>query len=192
MVPHISSTGETPGAWRLRILVAAGLLALALLGPRAYLLHRASFERWPNDHPLRDCAKLWLSGSYDSAFVMGLAAVALGILLLSQGWRIAGPVIYRTFLLAATVTLVAAIINVEFIRVAGRPFNFQWFYYSDFLQSADSFHVVLSSLTWKMTASLIFAPLAYVLASVAVGRRVARGRHTRFGDKLRWIAAFAP
>src|SRR5919112_1373873 len=68
--------------WGTRMVVAAGILIAALLLPRLYLLHRSSFPLWPSGRPVVNFVKLWLSGTSDACFVVGLLAATAAVFFL--------------------------------------------------------------------------------------------------------------
>lgn len=174
--------------WGLRTVVAAGVLAVALLAPRAYILQKSGFGEWPSRRPIIDFARLCFSGTYDTAFAIGLAVIFLAILMPLRRQKAAGMVIYRVFLLVATLCLLAGLINAKVIAVLGRPLTYQWLYYSDFLQSMDSHEAIMASLTWKMVIGFVSVCLMYPMFSIALGYWIDRER-PRLSKRKRHLAS---
>ena len=168
--------GPARPRWGLRIFVAAALLAVMLLAPRAYVMQQSGFETWARiREPIKYVVKLILSGTYDSAYVLGLAFVFAVVLLVPLSrFKRGGWIVYSVFLAAAAGSVVASVMNTEVVKTLGRPFNYQWLYYSDFLKSTDSHQAMMASLSWKIVSAIVSACLAYVLISVFAGRFVDR------------------
>ena len=168
---HETARPATPN-WPLRLLLAAALLALFHLPPRAQLVgfvNSATLTR-----PVKNVPKMLISATYDVAYVAGLAAVFLAALLPVRRRARAGRVVYITFLAAGLLSLLAAMANTQVVATLGRTFNYRWLYYSDFLQSVDARQAMLAALSWKIVLAMVCLCAAFILLSVAAGKRVER------------------
>lgn len=70
--------------------------------------------------------------------------------------------ILYTYIFFVVLSLVIALLNSKLIQVLGKPFNFQWLYYSDFLNSTDS----SKTLGANMEAGFIGRSLFILLACI--------------------------
>ena len=181
-----------PGTnWSLRLFVAAVVLGLALLIPRIVIMEQSGFGKWPSfRHLHKDLPKVVISGTYDYAVAAGLAMVFIVPLWLLQRRRSRRrtAALYAAFLGVAMLVFLCGLLNTEVIKTLGRPFNYQWLYYSDFLRSVDSHQAILASLTAKMVSALVSACLAFVMIAIGLGwlaERISR----RFSPRMRRLAA---
>ena len=157
--------------------------------PRSWILHRSEFTHWPAMDPIRDFLKLCVAGSHDAGFVAGLATGFLVVLILFRRKEQPGRIIYASFLLANTLCFVIAVVHIRVMTVLGRPFNYRWLYYSDFLQSVDAHEALLGSLQWRIVPAILIGALAYLVISLYLGKWIeARMRACRIPD---WAFASA-
>jgi len=117
---------------------------------------------------------------YDVLYVAALALVLQGALWLARKSVFGCRLVCGAFLLLALVSLGAAYGNVEFVRIVGRPFNYQWYYYSGFLKSADAKHAIGASLTPR---TFVWALLA-AAAMIGLGWAFSRGLRRWQGKPL--------
>jgi lipoteichoic acid synthase len=155
--------------WRMRVALAAVLLALALLGPRTYILQRAVFLTWDSStRVLASLLKVIAGGAYDAALVAALFALVLA----SSIWLPrASKALYYGFVVVATFVLTAAVANTAMLKTLGRPFNYQWLYYSGFLQSVDAKEAILTHVNWPTSVAAVGTVLLYGLITLVIGRR---------------------
>jgi arylsulfatase A-like enzyme len=163
---------EPVRGWFLRVSAAAVLLALALVGPRAYIL------RPPYDQStfslLKTVLKAAVSSAYGAALVGGVTAVFFLLLLAVEKRRLASRATYCLFLLSAILLLLAGILNAQLMNVLHRPFNYRWLEYSDFLRSVDTHEAIKSSITIQLIAVLFTAIPSYLLISIHLGTWLAK------------------
>ena len=164
-----------PARWGGRIVVAAALLGATLIIPRISLLWRSPIDNVVH-LPLRDVHKMIISGAYDVAYAFGLAAVFLLVLIALKriSPRRGGKITFGLFLVAAVLSLLAGMMNPEVVRTLGRPFNYPWLYYSDFLRSTDSHTAIQASLNWRIASAIVSTCAAYLLISIVLGKVVDR------------------
>ena len=174
--PKPSPQSQRP-EWGVRIVLAAAILGAMLIGPRAYILWREGFEQGSGfSVPLTDVPKMILSGAYDVAYALALGAAFLMVLaiLTRISRRRGGVIAFSLFLAAAVASLVAGLMNTEIVHTLGRPFNYQWLYYSDFLRSTDSHEAVRAALSWRIVTATLSISAAYALLSIVLARHADR------------------
>lgn len=105
-----------------------------------HILIRAEILRFsPTDllhHPSL-IGSLLRASLHDLYFIALIALAFLIPLLLIKNNRIM-RILYAAFILAAFVSLIAALINIRVVALIGGPFTYQWLYYSDFLGSNEA------------------------------------------------------
>ena len=136
------------------------LLRLQLLG-RAWLATQDLKTVMP---------KILTLGYYDFEFVASLTVVFLILLTVSTAKPRLSAGIFGLFCVLSLLILLAGIFNVQVIQTIGRPFTFQWFYYSDFLRSREAqsalfFNLPLSRIGYL---SIVVASAWIVARSLAI------------------------
>jgi arylsulfatase A-like enzyme len=156
--------------------MAAGALVMAAL----FLPIRAwvAGVRWETiaHRPAEALSKTLLGLGHDVWFLVG-ATTLLALPLLPGPWRRLPSAWPRRLHLACCVfALLAALANIVVVRWLGRPFNYTWFYYSDFLRSTEARLSVLQNFGWPEAAGTIAAAAAAAALVRFAGRRA---RHLR-------------
>lgn len=90
--------------------------------------------------------KVIKAGYYDFIYVFILTAVFTFILSFMKH-RILKKWIFGIFIFLAVVSAMMAFINVSTVTYLGKPFNYQWLYYSDFLRSEESKETMAANLS---------------------------------------------
>ncbi len=153
----------------IRTAVAALVLALVLLAPRALILHRSDFTRWPTYNPVVDLIKLGIAGGHDAAFAAGLSAAFLIALAVLPGRRrTAARWVYIAFLFLATISVVLAAVHTRVLSLLGQPLNYRWLYYAGFLRSTESHEVLLATVDWKLIAAMVVCAAVYLIVSLVL------------------------
>ena len=67
-----------------------------------------------------------------------------------------------TYSIFAFVSIVAALANIRVLTLLGRPFNYQWLYYSDFLKSTDASLAMAANVTWPYISGCILMLFAII------------------------------
>lgn len=110
----------------------------------------------------------------DFIFLAVISLVFFTLDLLFTGTK-AKKLIKISFVFIICISALSALFNIELIRFLGRPLNFQWLYYSEFLKSNDSMNALSSNLKPGFILNIIeiifsvflFAyPLAFILRSL--------------------------
>jgi phosphoglycerol transferase MdoB-like AlkP superfamily enzyme len=128
--------------------------------------------------------KAVLTGYFDVLYAMGLTFFFGGLLLLLPRKR---RVVNGVFMGVAVVSLICALINVQMVKMLGTPFNYQWFYYSDLLNSNDSFKASLAGFSVRQIVKSTLFCLALCAAMLS-----AAGVLSWLGSRLdyrltRWV-----
>ncbi|MBF8301980.1 MAG: Lipoteichoic acid synthase 2 [Candidatus Dadabacteria bacterium] len=129
------------------------------------LLIRSNIMGFPKVylHPSSDLVLQKLcAGLYDLIYVLVITAFFLIMLLPIRKNQKAQRLLYFIYLGTALLSLIIAFLNIKAVEMLGRPFNYQWLYYSDFLAGPDVKNVILSNVSWKLllgTFTLIIALL---------------------------------
>jgi phosphoglycerol transferase MdoB-like AlkP superfamily enzyme len=152
-----------------RILGAALALCAVLLVIRANVVGFA----WNDGLPA-----LLAAAYYDFLFVAGVTLLFLVMVRLTKNRPAGSRTLVWLYWMAAVFILAAALGNVAFIRVVGRPFNYQWLYYSDFLRSTDSQQAIRGSVSWRAFLFGMVATVAMVGVTWLFTRGVGRVRRT--------------
>ncbi len=84
--------------------------------------------------------------------------------LLFLGFKKARKFTLAIYTLLVFLSVVASLANIRVLQLLGRPFNYQWLYYSDFLQSRDASLAMAANVTWPFISGC----LLMLLASIAM------------------------
>jgi lipoteichoic acid synthase len=174
MQAHKQHPVADPRCSVLQFSFAAATFAVVLVGPRAWILHQLQFTPWPGKNPAVAVLKLAIAASDDAGLTAGLAAAFLLLLIMFQKRPSTIRVIYRSFVVLASICLLISILNIRVVVMLGRPLSYQWLYYSDFLRSMDAHEAILAGLRGWLPAASIIVPTCYVLVNLLFGERAAR------------------
>src|SRR2546421_9015586 len=174
-----------------RIAALAAALWLCMLPSRAMIMGYIT----PDDlqpPELHQIPELILIGVYDFAFVFAMTLLMLLSLRVLGRWKFARCLIFRGFVVAAIVCLLWSRINVSLVSMLGRPLNYQWLYYSDFLQSFDAQQAIRDGLAdkvaglprelwyWIVLLGAMSALTLLILSIARGGARWIKGREGAF------------
>lgn len=98
-------------------------------------------------HPLNYLPEMLYAGFYDYLYVAVITLIFLGLLLLFKKSPRTRKVVVVSFVFISFVSLLAGILNIRVTEMIGKPFNYRWFYYSDFLNSTDAKAAILSNVS---------------------------------------------
>jgi phosphoglycerol transferase MdoB-like AlkP superfamily enzyme len=139
------------------IISAAIVLYLMLLGLRQSVT-KLSWEIYLD--PLNHLSDFFTSGYYDLIYVSVLALIFLALVFLFRKFpRIQKGLIFSFFGLGLF-SLIVGVLNIRIVEALGKPFNLQWFYYSDFLQSKDARSTVSSNLSSDYVVDILLLVVA--------------------------------
>jgi hypothetical protein len=178
---HLASTARAARSCVESSLI--NVISLSLASSGVMLLVRArlvgTLVRGSLDTPLAALVRTLAAGYYDLLFVACLTApVILVSLLLGDRSRSQRFLcLFFAFLIALLV--LASFANISVLKYLGKPFTYQWLYYSDFLGSMEAQQAILANVSVQFgvavaTAVLVFLGLFWVarrLTSLAAGSR---------------------
>jgi len=133
--------------------------------------------------------KAVVAAYYDLALLAGVTVVALALAwFLQRGGRRAGGVA-KAHLALGVIILTTALINVVAVGMLRRPFTYQLFYYSDFLQSRAVAQAALSVLTPQALGIFAVVVGAFLALRYALLRWSSRNVNHGAGVRRRLVAA---
>jgi lipoteichoic acid synthase len=106
-------------------------------------------------HPFSNFHLAFYSGYYDLLYVLTSTAIFCGLIFIFKKFPRVQKVLALIFGLAGLLTVIIAILNIRIVEALGKPFNYQWLYYSDFLQSADSRFALTANLSSAYLSRLV-------------------------------------
>ena len=148
-------------------LIFTGLSALVFYG-----IARAAIIGLPLSAPYRDLLaipKIIKAGSSDFLFIAVFTLVFFLIIRLA-GNPFFKKVVFWIFMGLAAIFTLVAFTNIAVVIYLGRPLNYQWLYYSDFLGSEDAISAFAEQFTWLITTGLLAAVIAMFLFSGVLAR----------------------
>ena len=113
-----------------------------------------------------------LASYYDLLYAVILTALFLILLRMTQKGSRARRTAYRVYLGVAVFSLLAALANVRLVRMLGRPLNYQWLYYSDFLRSREARDAIFEEFSWSLWLVVCFAIMGLLALTRAFYRVV--------------------
>lgn len=99
------------------------------------------------DQPISYLPKLLLSSFYDVIYSAGLTLLFLLLHRIFGKGPASRRSIHVSFVLIALLSVIGALMNLQFMKLVGAPFSYGWLYYSDFLMSVDSHEAVRANLS---------------------------------------------
>jgi phosphoglycerol transferase MdoB-like AlkP superfamily enzyme len=184
----LQQTGTDKSHWTTsmsRVVALAVSLILCMLPARTLVIMNFDREKNPG-LTLPEALAHWPEAvpalRYDMAYVVAITLPALALLWMVRQSRRLQSIVVMLFAIAAIVSLVASLANVQLVPKIGRPFTYQWLYYSDFLRSRDAKQAMTSDLSatlvlgyaWMIAMLLLLAWGFARLWKLAVPRWVTR------------------
>ncbi len=130
---HLSFASVPPSALRVICLASACFTFLLFVRVRLFGLSWMAAQSLPSILP-----KALTLGYYDFVTLAGLTLVFLLLLVLSEKHPWLHRLLFGFFCFLALLLLILGAVNAQVVSTIGRPFTYQWFYYSDFLRSRDA------------------------------------------------------
>lgn len=112
----------------------------------------------------------------DFLWLLFVAVVVSGLLLIGRRVHMLSKVIFVSSVLLLLFTILFSLLNIEIVRQIGRPLNYQWLYYSDFMQGIDARNAVGKSLTLKMVSNLTLLLAASIVLAYCISVLLIRMR----------------
>lgn len=69
------------------------------------------------------------------------------------------------FLILGIFSIICSLANTEFVGLIGHPFTYQWFYYSDFLQSREASNAITANLSTQLISQAIMYCISFIIFS---------------------------
>lgn len=104
-------------------------------------------------------------GYYDLIYVLVITLLFLGLLLLFKKNLKVQRLLSLIYTGVALFSLLAAFVNTQVIRLLGIPFNYQWFYYSDFLKSEEAKNAISANISSTLLLNIVTLSAAMLVAS---------------------------
>jgi lipoteichoic acid synthase len=142
-----------------------GILALTLFFIRASVLW-ISWDMY--FHPIDNLPKLLGAGFYDLLYVLVLTSLFAGLILALRKFPKIKTILMYSFILVGILSIVAGILNIKIVEMLGKPFNYRWFYYSDFLNSSDSKAALSSNISGDYILNIICICAAVIISGVLI------------------------
>jgi arylsulfatase A-like enzyme len=112
----------------------------------------------------RIIAKIIKGSVSDFLFVSALTGIFVITLQLLKNKKVEN-VIYLIFIFLALFSILIAFINISIVVYLGKPFTYQWLYYSDFLGSNEAKNAFQENLSFWIAINLILLSLSMFLLS---------------------------
>ncbi len=147
------------------ILSAAIILLLGLFFIRTSILG-ISWDFYLQ--PLEFMPDLMWAGFYDFLYVAALTLLFLAFLFLFQNFPKVKSAFVYFFIFLGLISLVSGILNIRIVQMLGKPFNYRWLYYSDFLHSADAKAAMSSNISLSYIMNIFIVCIAAVIAGILI------------------------
>lgn len=105
-----------------------------------------------------------IKGSFSDIIYIGSILILFSGIAIISRTATAKKLVYFGFLVVAILSTLIAFVNIQTVIYLGKPFTYQWLYYSDFLGSAEAKTAITANLSVKLILNL----LAYVVSMVLV------------------------
>lgn len=151
------------------------------------LLIRARLMTFPWVHSVAARVPRAVLAAYeDLAYVTGIALLFLILLRAARNSETAKRLLWISYVALALGSLLSALANLKIVPMLGRPLNYRWLYYSDFLDSQDVRNAIRDELSGRLVGTAA-ACAAGLLATAFLLHRGLRLLAGRFG--IRRLAA---
>jgi len=140
-----STDPDTPSSPSRDRILAIGLALLLVLG----ILRAGIMGLYGS--LLRGSGRILLACFGDFLYVAILTAIFVALDAWARARTKGSRGVARVWLAVATFSVLAALLNREVVPIFGRPFTYQWLYYSDFLQGQDA----KNAIRWFLSVDLV-------------------------------------
>jgi len=147
----------------LAVVSTAMCLGVLLTIIRAHII---GFSLQSLQAPLTQVPLMLIGAYHDLLLVAALTGVFMVLLYTVRRYAAVQRVLGMCYFPVSLLTLALALVNIKTVEFLGRPFNYQWLYYSDFLRSMEVRQAIVSVLSWK-----------FLVASVVLGTGMIVGAH---------------
>lgn len=115
--------------------------------------------------PLHSLPIMLKTSYYDFLYVLVLSLL-FGILLFT--FKKKQKLVLGLFIITAFLSIIASLLNIKIIEALGRPFTYQWLYYSDFLKSTDSKQAMSANIDSKYIIGVLLILLSTMSAAFSI------------------------
>lgn len=120
-------------------------------------------------HPVDYYPKVLWSGFYDVIYVLTITSIFLLLFRLFKEQKRIRYFLCFLFGFVSFFSLIAGILNIKMIEAIGKPFNYPWLYYSDFLKSADAQSAVFENISFEYILQiLMICAAAFFLVMIII------------------------
>lgn len=105
------------------------------------------------------------AGYYDLFYVVAVTALFLTFLVPLRKNLKAQRSLYLIYSIIALLSLLIGFSNIQVVHMLGRPFNYQWFYYSDFLGSQEAQSAIFANVSSSFLLNLLTLSAALVISA---------------------------
>lgn len=131
---------------------------------------------------------LFGAGYYDLIFLSVFGAIGAFILFLVKNKLIRNG-LSGFLLFLILITTIIALCNIEIVKQIGRPLNYQWLYYSEFMQSADAKNALNKNLSPDIIKSILLNLTGLIAAGTGFALFFYAGN---FINKAKWKIILLP
>ncbi|MGZ4041813.1 MAG: LTA synthase family protein [Bacteroidia bacterium] len=149
-----------------RIILSVGFVVFL-----CHIFCRASVAKLSWDlyyEPFRNFTKVLWTGYYDFQYVIALTLFFFGLNYVLRNFPRIQKTNFIVFISLCFLSVITGILNIKIVETIGKPFNYRWFYYSGFLNSADSKAAVATNVTASYILGIIYIAFASILISVLI------------------------
>lgn len=119
-------------------------------------------------HPFEFMSQLIWAGFYDFLYVAFLTVLFLLFLYLFRNFQKIQAVVLYSFITLSLFSMVFGILNIRIVQMIGKPFNYRWLYYSDFLHSSDAKAAIASNISFTYILNIVVVCLAAIIGSILI------------------------
>jgi lipoteichoic acid synthase len=119
-------------------------------------------------HPIAFLSQITWSAFYDVFYVLALTGFFLLLLKLFKTRGKISTFFQWLYISISFLSLLIGILNIKIVETIGKPFDYGWFYYSDFLRSADSHAAVSSNLSKEYLMQVLMICLSAIFSGIVV------------------------
>jgi arylsulfatase A-like enzyme len=149
-----------------KIIVAGSILLLLCLFIIRVSVARLSWDFYYD--PVTHAGPALWSGYYDYLYVLVIFLVFIGLHFIFKKFRHGNKIVISSFIIVGFISLLAALINIRVVEIIGKPFNYQWFYYSGFLNTSDSNAALAANISAGYIFKLVMVCICATLFTISL------------------------
>jgi phosphoglycerol transferase MdoB-like AlkP superfamily enzyme len=97
-----------------------------------------------------------------------------GLLIITRSNRLINQLTIFLSILVLLISILFSLVNIEIVNKLGRPLNYQWLYYSDFMQAVDAKNAISKTFSKELVLNLSLLLIASLLFGYAASWVLAR------------------